>query len=310
MFLKTYSASSLDEALKCAQNELGDDITLASCFTQNDQTIVTVIASSDQELALTSPLLPHEYGWDQFWSDVRTQHFSDAQLTHAAQLLLPHQGLALPIALEQLAQQRFKNIHLHEHSAWIFMGPPGIGKTLTLAKMANALQKQGKFVHIIAADTLKTGAHEYTLALAKALNLTCTVIQNPFQLMHVMPAAHIDHVTLIDTSGVNLHLEEDRQVISAFLQQQCAHPCLVLSAEMHPLQVQHYLAAFEKLGVNTCVISRIDLASRITLSLVLLFCAQHDVLHLLGYTDSPFAQDPLRPLSSDKLIQLYFQHLI
>lgn len=83
-----------------------------------------------------------------------------------------------------------------------FIGPTGVGKTTTLAKIAADFTLiKGKKVGLITADTYRIAAVEQLKTYAEILNLPVTVVYSPAD----MPAALVAHadkdLILIDTAG-------------------------------------------------------------------------------------------------------------
>lgn len=84
----------------------------------------------------------------------------------------------------------------------IFVGPTGVGKTTTLAKIAaNLLLNQKKTVGMITADTYRIAAVEQLKTYAEILGIPVSVVYSPGEISEAI-AQHADKdIILIDTAG-------------------------------------------------------------------------------------------------------------
>jgi fused signal recognition particle receptor len=92
-------------------------------------------------------------------------------------------------------------------AVWIIVGVNGVGKTSTIAKLANFFKKQNKSVLLTAADTYRAAAYEQIDHFAKVLNLPIvyhTRFSDPgavvYDSIEKAVAKQID-IILIDTAG-------------------------------------------------------------------------------------------------------------
>ena len=82
----------------------------------------------------------------------------------------------------------------------IFIGPTGVGKTTTLAKLAADFTFRHKKVGLITADTYRIAAVEQLKTYAEILNLKVTVVYSPEKLKAIDSLKDNDLI-LIDTAG-------------------------------------------------------------------------------------------------------------
>ncbi len=84
----------------------------------------------------------------------------------------------------------------------IFLGPTGVGKTTTLAKIAaNYALNQKKSVGLITADTYRIAAVEQLKTYAEILGMPVSVIYSPAEIKEAVNAYSDKDVVLIDTAG-------------------------------------------------------------------------------------------------------------
>lgn len=84
----------------------------------------------------------------------------------------------------------------------IFVGPTGVGKTTTLAKIAaNYLLNQKKTVGMITADTYRIAAVEQLKTYAEILGIPVSVAYSPNDIMEAVNQHSDKDIILIDTAG-------------------------------------------------------------------------------------------------------------
>ena len=80
------------------------------------------------------------------------------------------------------------------------VGPTGVGKTTTLAKMAAYALGEGRTVTLITCDTFRVGGVEQTRRYAELLDVPWMAVKNASELAKAISGASTDLV-LVDTSG-------------------------------------------------------------------------------------------------------------
>lgn len=80
------------------------------------------------------------------------------------------------------------------------VGPPGVGKTTTAAKLAAAAISEGKSVSFVGCDTYRVGAVEQLESYAVLLGCECVIVTSQNQL-HEAIAASTSDIVIVDTSG-------------------------------------------------------------------------------------------------------------
>ena len=140
------------------------------------------------------------------------------------------------------------------------VGPTGVGKTTTLAKLAAryALQEK-KSVALITCDTFRIGGVEQIRVYARILNVPLEVVTSPGDMAAAIEKHSDKDVILIDTIGRSqknaLHLGELKALLAP------AKPTevyLVVSACSSTLVQMDVVKSFSVLSPNRLVISKID----------------------------------------------------
>lgn len=147
-----------------------------------------------------------------------------------------------------------------------FVGPTGVGKTTTLAKIAAQLKlKRGLSVGIVAADTYRIAAVDQLRTYAEILEVPVEVASSPADAERACQRLDAEHgvdVILLDTAGRS---QNDRMKLSelrAFLV--AARPDethLVLSATAGARTLEREATAFGAVGIDRIVLTKLDEAA-------------------------------------------------
>ena len=126
---------------------------------------------------------------------------------------------------------RCKKIPSSENRIVAFVGPTGVGKTTTLAKLASiAALDESRDVAIITLDTYRMGAVEQLRAFADLLSVPMSVVFTPLDLKEALRKYKYYERIFIDTPGRGpLDMRRIRE-IRAFLQEDGVDTVLVLPA--------------------------------------------------------------------------------
>ena len=116
-----------------------------------------------------------------------------------------------------------------------FVGPTGVGKTTTIAKVASKLKvEQGKKVAFLTADTYRIAAAEQLRTYAIILDTPLNIIYSPEELNQAVEKLEDFDVILVDTAGFshkNVEQKEDiRRLIKSVDVKYDSEVYLVLSA--------------------------------------------------------------------------------
>lgn len=135
----------------------------------------------------------------------------------------------------------------------LFIGPPGAGKTLTVARLATRLVLAKTRPDVITADTRRTGAYEQLAAYTDLLGL---------------PLGHLRDLrpgtsTLIDAPGLDPFDAADRAELATLIRHTAALPVLVLPAGLDPDESLDLAEAFAALGAARLIATRLDIARRL-----------------------------------------------
>lgn len=168
----------------------------------------------------------------------------------------------------------------------LLAGPPGAGKTLTIAKLATRLVLLGRAPVVISADGRRAGAVEQLAAYTRLLGIELLVAGQPAALARALahPMAHpaVTHRSaprpvgadpvaadpgggpaLIDAPGLDPFDPAQRAELAGLIAAAGAVVALVLPAGLDPMEAADIAAAHAALGARLLVPTRLDLARRL-----------------------------------------------
>jgi flagellar biosynthesis protein FlhF len=142
----------------------------------------------------------------------------------------------------------------------IFFGPPGDGKTTTIAKLAGRATVGGqRRVALVSADTYRIGGAEELGAYARILGAAHAAVGSASELRRALEGfGDVDDV-FVDTAGVAAADADRRTEIRALADGVgSVHRTLVLSATTAPLVGRRVCDALAELRPDACIITKID----------------------------------------------------
>lgn len=142
----------------------------------------------------------------------------------------------------------------------ILIGPTGVGKTTTLAKLAaNFALLEEKSVSLITADTYRIAAIDQLRTFAQIINLPLDVVFSPFELKKAIESQKDKDIVLIDTAGRSpLDEEKMQELAELFREELGAEVHLVLSATTKTPDLKAITAKFKETGFDKLIFSKID----------------------------------------------------
>jgi flagellar biosynthesis protein FlhF len=144
----------------------------------------------------------------------------------------------------------------------LLMGPPGAGKTLTVARLATRLVLAGQPPLVVTADGQRAGAAEQLAAFTRLLGLTLVAADEPVTLARAL-ARRAGQPVLIDTPGLDGNSAADRQTAQMLIAAAAATAALVLPAGLDPAEAADIAEGFKASGVSLLVATRLDQSRRL-----------------------------------------------
>jgi flagellar biosynthesis protein FlhF len=183
------------------------------------------------------------------------------------------------------------------------VGPTGVGKTTTIAKLAANHRLRDKHrVGLITVDTYRIAAVEQLRTYADIIDLPMEVVATPRQMREAVASmAHLDLV-LIDTAGRSPKDELKLQELKAFLAEAEADEVhLVLSAVASANVLRSTAEMFADVGTTALILTKLDEAMGLG---HLLPVTRNERLPISYLTDGQNVPDDIAPADRQRLAQL------
>lgn len=144
----------------------------------------------------------------------------------------------------------------------LFCGPPGDGKTTTIAKLAGRRRvEEGRRVALISTDTYRVSGAEELAAYAHILDVPLARVGSAAELGRALDRFAGAEEVLIDTAGVGLGQGDPRAELGALVEAvPDAGLALVVSATTAPRVVRDVWAFFKSLRPGSCIVTKVDAA--------------------------------------------------
>ena len=149
---------------------------------------------------------------------------------------------------------------LHTPKRIALVGPTGVGKTTTIAKLAaQYLRRYGQGLLLVTMDNYRIAAAEQLRVYAEIMNVPLEVVTSAEQMRAVMERHGDKKLTLIDSAGRNPRDERGMQELHTFLgDSQLFDKHLVLSATTRDVDMQGIVDRFADLHLNGLIFTKID----------------------------------------------------
>lgn len=140
------------------------------------------------------------------------------------------------------------------------IGPTGVGKTTTLAKIAATIKlHQRKHVGLITADTYRIAAVDQLRTYANIIGLPLKVTLTPAEMRQAVHALSDCDVILIDTAGRSQNDAGRLEELKKFIEAADPHEIhLVLSSTASEKVMLQEAEAFSEVGVDKVVLTKLD----------------------------------------------------
>ncbi len=150
--------------------------------------------------------------------------------------------------------------HCDQRQRIALVGPTGVGKTTTLAKIAAGyLSNFSNSIALITIDTYRIAAVEQLKVYGEIMHLPVDVVLTPAQLVQALEKHQDKNLILIDTAGRSPRDTLSIDELASFLQPELAiTKHLVLSATNREDELAETIARFSRLGIDNTIFTKVD----------------------------------------------------
>jgi flagellar biosynthesis protein FlhF len=139
----------------------------------------------------------------------------------------------------------------------VFVGPPGVGKTVTIAKIASQERAHNGYrLGLVAADGFRVGAVEQLRRYAGVLESPLAVAHTPFDLQTILETATVP--VLVDTAGRSSEDEASAIMLRVLASRPGVRTHLVLAADTSASTARRLLDRFASASPTRVVVTKVD----------------------------------------------------
>ena len=145
----------------------------------------------------------------------------------------------------------------------LFVGPPGAGKTTTIAKIAaQERARRGQKLNLLAADGFRVGAVEQLRLYADIIGSQFAVARTPAEIERSILTTR--GTVLVDTAGRSVRDPRAQEVVSMLSGLPGVRTHLVMPAAASVRDLRNVLDAYGEKGPNRVVLTRVDEADSVS----------------------------------------------
>ncbi len=167
--------------------------------------------------------------------------------------------------MDSLMEGFSKNIKLVENfpeegfSVIALLGPTGVGKTTTIAKLAHVLRQWGKKVGLITIDSYRVGAIQQLQTYANIMELPFRVADTPYRLRECIGELSSFDMVLVDTGGRSQYNEiKIRELVPFFSKLPALRAYITLSANTEEKIQYEIIESFSVVEPSGLIFTKLD----------------------------------------------------
>jgi len=153
---------------------------------------------------------------------------------------------------------------LGQGGVFALMGPTGVGKTTTTAKLAArfVVRHGAEKLALLTTDSYRIGGQEQLRIFGKILGVTVHAVRDAADLRLAISELHNKHTILIDTIGMSQRDQAVAEQVAMFNQvDRPIKKLLLLNATSHGDTLNEVVHAYQGQGLDGCIMTKIDEAA-------------------------------------------------
>jgi flagellar biosynthesis protein FlhF len=270
MHLKRYRRSTVPEALIAVRDELGPDAYVLSTRTVAASGVRGWLGRREVEVTAAAERLPvsetRQPASQAAHADAIVARLEasglDGALSRRVADTVPsarrrglsvealHAALAGQLTESTVADDEFEPVE-------VFVGPPGAGKTTTIAKIAaQERARRGKKLSLLSADGFRVGAVEQLRIFADIIGAPFMVARSPEELVDTLDRGR--RPLLLDTAGRSPNDDASREMFRVLSRRKDVRTHLVLPAATVPGHARRAIERFHDARPSRLVLTKCD----------------------------------------------------
>ena len=244
--------------------------------------------------------------------EVESDIIDDVVLQLPAEAILADKDT--PLALDGLTKYLADNVQMadglelksRKRKIAALLGPTGVGKTTTLAKIAaQCVLEKGISTAFITADTYRISAVEQLKTYADILGLPIAIVYTPDELKEAIQKFRQKQLILIDTAGRSQHNRRQMAELKEFLAvNQNIEKYLVLSATTKNEDAKDIIDKFSVCKPDKVIFTKMDETKSLGIILNIL---RRKEMRLSYLTNGQSVPDDIVPAEAGKLAELFLR---
>lgn len=237
------------------------------------------------KIALIKRLVKIGIGWD---LAQRLVSKVDAKNDQAWREILAHIELMVPIDDKDI---------IESGGTIALVGPTGVGKTTTIAKIASrfVMRNSPSQIALVTTDCYKIGAQAQLKTFAELLGVPVHVVSSDGEMLSLLSALASKKLILIDTAGIS---QKDIRLSQQLTKQRAGvthiRNYLVISAATQLSVMNDIVKSFSEVGLKGCILTKVDEALQLGNVLTVLIEQQLSLSYLSGGQRVPEDLEPVK----------------
>ncbi|AIL12545.1 hypothetical protein IM40_01845 [Candidatus Paracaedimonas acanthamoebae] len=270
MRLKTFRASTMTEALQEIKKEFGPEAVILSTLERKNEVSVTAALEHRNELNFNEVAANEPLGFLNDFCRILEHHRVPAAIQE--RLIW-----SLSSSQEEMTGKSFEDVLntifsfkpiINSKGKFLpparlaLLGPPGAGKSVTIAKLASEYVMAGFEPFVITLDCLKAGAITQLEVYMKAIGLPLHAVENVKQFKKVLNESPVNTYILVDTPGINPYSKDEVQFLEEVVDCLNGEVILTFPAGLDSWEISDYLGLYKGLGIKRVILTRADITHR------------------------------------------------